>query len=228
MGRALRLLGLIQTAGTEGSLTALARESELPTSTVLRLLGTLEIEGFVVQGADGHWTLGPTLARLGLAAARAVPLHERAVPVLEALASGTGETASFAVRESAGRAVYVRQSASAAALRHEGWLGRPFDCRRTATGNALAGRVDADGGVATRRTRTLGVSAVSAPVHDGAGDIVGAISVTGPSVRIDDAALGRIRRATIDAARRLTLETGGRWPHGEDEPAPSGRRAARR
>ena len=228
VARALGLLGLIEATGSEASLTALSRASGLPTSTVLRLLHTLEAERFVARGAGGSWTLGPTLARLGLAAARAVPLHERAVPVLERLSATTGETASLAVRESPGRAVYVRQCASAAALRHEGWLGRPFDCRRTATGRALAARVDADGGFATRRTRTLGVSAASAPVHDAAGAIVGAITVTGPSSRIGDAALGRIRLATIDAARALTLEAGGRWPWDADGAAPPARRAARR
>ena len=228
VARALGLLGLIEAAGPRATLTELARASGLPTSTVLRLLHTLEAERFVARTADGLWTLGATLARLGLAAARAVPLHERAVPVLEALSAATGETASLAVQESPGRAVYVRQCASAAALRHEGWLGRPFDCRRTATGRALAGRVEADGGCATRRTRTLGVSAASSPVHDATGAIVGAVTVTGPSARIDDAALGRVRRAAIEAARTLTLEGGGRWPHGEAEAAPTARRAARR
>ena len=228
VARALRVLGLIEANGSPASLTDLARASALPTSTVLRLLHTLEAERFVARAADGRWSLGATLARLGLAAARAVPLHERAVPVLEALSASTGETASLAVQESPGRAVYVRQCASAAALRHEGWLGRPFDCRRTATGRALAGRVEADGGCATRRTRTLGVSAASSPVHDTTGAIVGAITVTGPSARIDDAALGRVRRAAIEAARTLTLEGGGRWPHDGAEPVPPARRAARR
>lgn len=217
--RALNLLTLFDAARPCATLSDLARESGLATSTVQRLLQTLERERFLSRESDGSYSLGTMVVRLGLTAVRAMPLHERAGPWLKSLAEQTNETANLAVLDSPGRAVYLRQKISSQALRHESWLGRPFDCSNTAVGCALLGQVDADGGYTTRRTQTAGVSAAAAPVFGPEAAIVAALSVTAPTSRTDDNALEQLRDATIAAALGLSGAVGGVWPY--DTPSSS-------
>lgn len=211
--RALQLLALFDAERPRASLSELARGTALAVSTVQRLLATLERERFVARGADGRYGPGAALVRIGLGALRAQPLHERAGPYLSTLAARTGETANLAVPEGDDRAVYLRQVLSPQSVRHQSWLGRPFPLERTAAGPALLGRVAADGRCATRVTREPDVSAVAAPVHGTEGGIVAALSVTGPSYRIDDATLERLGDAVVDVAREFSLALGGEWPY---------------
>jgi DNA-binding IclR family transcriptional regulator len=50
----------------------------------------------------------------------------------------------------------------------------------------------------------LGVNGVSAPIHDRAGRLVAAVSVTGPDVRLGEARIDQIEPLVRDAAARLT------------------------
>lgn len=211
--RALHLLSLFDTTRPNATLSYLARESGLATSTVQRLLQTLERAHFLSKQADGSYCLGTSIVRLGQTAIRSMPLHERAAPWLESLAEDTGETANLAVLDAPRRAVYLRQKISRQSLRHESWLGRPFDCCNTAVGCALMGQVDADGGYTTRRTQTPGISAAAAPVFGPDANIVAALSVTAPTSRTDNIALQTMRDAAITAALGLSLALGGEWPY---------------
>lgn len=211
--RALQLLTLFDGVRSRASLSELARESALATSTVQRLLQTLERESFLVREADGRYALGTALMRLGITAVRATPLHERAGPWLTALSRKTGETANLAVLDTPESAFYIRQRVSDQAIRHENWVGRPFAVEGTAVGMALTGRVGGGGGYVTRHTQTPDVSAAAAPVHGAEGDIVAGLSLTGPTFRIDDEALERMRHAVVEAARELSHALGGNWPY---------------
>ena len=213
VSRALALLGLFDAERPRAALSELARDAALPVSTAQRLLQTLERERFLARDGDGLYSLGPAVVRLGLAAVRGLPLHERSGPFLAELSARTGETANLAILDADGRATYIRRVLSPQTIRHESWLGRPFPLARTAVGPALQGRVAADGRHATRRTREPDVSAVAAPVHDARGHVVAALSVTGPTFRIDDAALARCGDAVVDVAREFSLSLGGEWPY---------------
>jgi DNA-binding IclR family transcriptional regulator len=52
---------------------------------------------------------------------------------------------------------------------------------------------------------------VGAPVFDRHG-ICGALSISGPASRMDDATLERAARSVLNEAASLTLELGGVWP----------------
>lgn len=211
--RAFKLLNLFDATRPLATLSDLSRESALPISTVQRLVQTLEREGCLARQADGSYALGGAIVRLGLAAINAMPLHARAASWLDDLSASTGETANLAVPEASGRAMYLRQSASTQALRHENWLGKPFDCKHTAVGRALLGKVDAEGGYITRHTQTPDISASSAPILNEYQQIIGALSVTAPTVRTDDDKLEYMRVQVVRAAAGLTLAIGGHWPY---------------
>lgn len=86
------LLALADSAEGRG-VTDVARALGLPKSAVHRLLATFREYGFVQQTPDhGRYTLGPTIARLGLRAAEMLSPRLVARPYLEALAQDVGET----------------------------------------------------------------------------------------------------------------------------------------
>jgi DNA-binding IclR family transcriptional regulator len=66
--------------------TDIARALKLPKSAVHRLLVTFQAQGFVQQQQNSRYTLGPTLARLGLCAVEMCISRRMARPHLEALA----------------------------------------------------------------------------------------------------------------------------------------------
>ncbi len=77
-------------------LTQVARDVELPMSTVARLLSTLEELGAVVRDTNAQYLIGPAIHALGLADPDAA-LVALVRPQLEALVAFSGETAGVSV-----------------------------------------------------------------------------------------------------------------------------------
>ncbi|HVU17125.1 MAG TPA: IclR family transcriptional regulator, partial [Candidatus Didemnitutus sp.] len=74
----------------------LARELKLPVTTTLRIMATLQLEGFA-RKAEGRFFLGPVLIHLGNASLAGVEIRDAALPVLQALTQRTDETSHLAV-----------------------------------------------------------------------------------------------------------------------------------
>ena len=98
--RAVALLRLLATAGRRGvALTALARATGLPNSTVHRLLLQLLDERLATQLADSRrYAIGPLAYELGLAAALQFDIRGLCRPVIEQLARDAGETVYLVLR----------------------------------------------------------------------------------------------------------------------------------
>lgn len=80
--------------------TDIAERTELPKSTVSRLLAALEHEGAVSQAeAGGGYSIGSTLATLGEAASPTASLRSVVRPFIEELALSTGGSAGFTIRD---------------------------------------------------------------------------------------------------------------------------------
>jgi len=78
--------------------TALARDLDIPRSTVYHLLATLEEHGFVVHlPQERRWGLGTSAFELAGGYARQEPLARLGRPLLAALADRIGESAHLAV-----------------------------------------------------------------------------------------------------------------------------------
>jgi urocanate hydratase len=200
--RAVGLLTAVARSAGGGRLSELARATGVPTSTALRLLRTLESQGFVRRDAAG--TFHPGAGLLALAAVLDdLPLLEIAEPHLAALAAETGETATLAVRDDRGDAVEIAHLPSPHAIRYAGRRGRRTPGHGTATGAALAGRP------CTQTDAAAGLTAIAAPVHGPCGSVIAALCVTGPTFRLglaveSGAAAEAVRRAAI----RLSAELG--------------------
>lgn len=203
--RALALLEVV-VSGHGVSLTDAARAVDVPTSTALRHLKALEIDGFIARAGDATFEAGPRFVRLALLAldhAPAARLAQMAKPLLVELEELTEESAYLAVPEGADHAVYVASEESRRSIRHVSWLGAPIPRHATAVGEALSGVVPI--GQAVHRTGAVepDVTSVASPVW-GPGGVVGALAVIGPSGRLAGAPLERAEREVARLAASMS------------------------
>ncbi len=206
--RALDVLSCFNFEKKSATLTELARDTNLATATVARILGTLESAQYVHRRPDGRYRIGSELVRLGLVGLQGIQLYNIAPAHLQRLSEETGETANLSVEDENGDAYYIRQVPSRMAIRHESWLGRKLPARGSANGAALRGEVGPDGFTFSRQTVEKDVVAVAAPVFGPDGEICGAFSVTGPSFRISDEDVKRIGICVVRHARAASEELG--------------------
>lgn len=165
------------------SLTDLVRRTGLSRATVHRLAVALEAHGLLRRTADGRFALGMHLVALGRAATEQLPLSEIAVPALERLRDATGESAQLYVRDG-DRRVCVAALESPHGLRTIVPLGAALPLDVGSAGRALSGESSRVGWLQTVGEREPGVASVSAPVRGADGEVVAAVSVSGPIDRL--------------------------------------------
>lgn len=74
----------------------IARDLRIPVTTTLRIMATLQLEGFV-RKIEGRYELGPVLIHLGNASLAGTEIRTAALPVLQDLTNRTDETSHLAV-----------------------------------------------------------------------------------------------------------------------------------
>lgn len=221
LDRAVLILDTLARHGPS-SLADLQRETELPRPTAYRLAVGLERQGVLARDPQGRFVLGHRLAAWGAVAGRGLPDAGR--PVLARLADATGESAQLYVREGDHRvcvAVHERPSG----LRDTVPLGAVLPLDRGSGGKVLVAFA-ADSArfpyeprelseVRRRRwaasvgEREPGVASVSAPVFDGTGGVVAAVSVSGPIDRLGQDPGRQLAAAVTAAAEELSAALGG-------------------
>lgn len=216
--RALVILSTFE-AGPKQSLADISRRTGLYKSTLLRLLGTLEKFGYVGQQEDGDYHVGPAALHLGSLYQRWVQPAELILPVLRALVQGTGESASFNVREGNLR-VCVYRVDSPHKIRDHVRVGDVLPLNRGAAGKVLLA-FDQEAGSAqwselrkdcfcfTQGEIEPDTAAVAAPVLGATGKLEGALAITGPAFRFSEDKVQAMRVPLLTAARDLSYSLGG-------------------
>jgi DNA-binding IclR family transcriptional regulator len=160
-------------------LAALQDATGLPRATAHRLAVALEIHGLIRRDPQGRFCLGFELIRLGQAAEDEFPLAEIARPILTALRDATGESVQLYVADGDGRRCVVSLE-STHGLR---WIvpqGALLPLDRGSAGRVLQGDVLAE----SVEEREPGVASVSAAVRDRRGNVIAAVSLSGPVERL--------------------------------------------
>jgi len=133
--RAVALLKATAAAPHPASVWELARTCGVNRSTAWRLLATLEAQGLVERDpVTQRYSLGYAILQMA-AGGDHDALVRRARPVVERLATTTGETASLAVAKRF-ELVYVDQ-VEAPTVMSPNWLGRPAPLHATSSGKAF-------------------------------------------------------------------------------------------
>ena len=182
-------------------LAALVEATGMSRATAHRLASALVDHGLLRRDGAGRFALGLRLIALGQAAAATVPLADAARPALEALRDETGESVQLYVRDG-DRRVCVASLESPHGLRTIVPLGASLPLEVGSAGAVLRGDpvVDRRGWAESVAEREAGVASVSAPVRDGAGSVVAAVSVSGPIERTTRAPGRRYAEAVVTAA----------------------------
>jgi DNA-binding IclR family transcriptional regulator len=201
------------------SLAELAAATSLPRATAHRLAVALETHGLVARDSEGRFTLGARLVAWGSAAAKVNPLLDAAPAVLERLRDETGESAQLYVRDGDERVcvavaeppsglrdtvplgAHLALDAGSGARVLLAWAADAARFRRVAAADLAA--VRRRGWAQSVGEREAGVASVSAPVRDASGQVVAAISVSGPIDRIGRQPGRRFAPAVVAAAREL-------------------------
>ena len=193
------------------SLAELVRATGLPRATAHRLATTLERHGLVRRDDDGRFVLGVRLLALGRAAAESIPITSAAAEALALLRDTTAESVQLFVRDGDER-VCIAALQSPHGLRTIVPLGARLPLSVGSAGRVLSGVADdLDGDcrwIASVGEREVGVASVSAPVRDARGEVVAAVSVSGPIERTTTDPGARYGDAVVEAARAIERAAG--------------------
>jgi IclR family acetate operon transcriptional repressor len=209
------------------ALTDLAIAAGLPKSTASRLVSALERRGLIEQdGERGRLRPGPAILRVAERGMIERNVVELSRPALDALARATGETINLAVPGPDG-VEHVAQVDSRHFLGAGQWLGCSVGYEHSANGKVFAAFGRAPAGVAgamihelqmVRREGfatsidelELGLSAMAAPVRGARGEVIAALSISGPTLRMTPSRIEELRPILTSEARTLSRRLGHR------------------
>jgi IclR family transcriptional regulator, acetate operon repressor len=220
------------------ALTDLASAAGLPKSTASRLISALERRGLIEQdGERGRLRPGPAILRVAERSMLERHLVELARPSLDELSEACGETVNLAVPAHHG-VEHVAQVDSRHFLGVGQWLGQSVEYHCTANGKVFLafGRAALSSAPLhryTERTITdpdrlraeleavrkqswaraideleIGLSAMAAPVRGARGDVIAALSISGPTLRMPPARIRELQPILTREARTLSRRLG--------------------
>jgi len=203
LDKAFAVVGALE--GGPLALAGLVDATGLSRPTAHRLAVALVAHGMVARTGDGRFALGPRLTGLSLPHA--------ARPALERLRDETGESVQLYVRRG-DRRVCVASLESPHGLRTIVAVGASLPLSVGSAGKVLRGDSESArrGWAQSVEEREPGVASVSAPVCDGGGSVVAAVSVSGPIGRTTRSPGRRYAAAVKAAAASIGRSLAGRLP----------------
>lgn len=210
------------------ALADLVEATALPRATAHRLAVALETHRLLARDADGRFVLGPRLGELS--AALPDPLVTAAGPVLAWVRDECGESTQLYRRDGAERVCVAAAERShglrttvpvGSRLPLTAGSGAQVICAwsdRASLADVLAvaefpERTLADvrrrGWAQSVGQREAGVASVSAPVFDDTGELLAALSISGPIERLGRSPGSRFAPMLVAGARRITAELAG-------------------
>jgi IclR family transcriptional regulator, acetate operon repressor len=218
------------------ALTDLASAAGLPKSTASRLVSALERRGLIEQdGERGRLRPGPAILRVAERGMLERNLVELARPSLDALSEASEETINLAVPAHDG-VEHIAQVDSRHFLGAGQWLGRSVGYEHSANGKVFAafGRAPAAAATATTPANAreldavrragfatsideleVGLSAMAAPVRGAHGEVIAALSMSGPTLRMTPARIEELRPILTSEAASLSRRLGHHDDQGE-------------
>jgi len=212
------------------ALTDLATAAGLPKSTASRLVSALERRGLIEQdGERGRLRPGPAILRVAERSMLERNVVELARPSLDALSEACGETINLSVPGPEG-VEHIAQVDSRHFLGAGQWLGRSVGYEHSANGKVFAafgraafGRGSApammnrelqavlhDGFATSIDELEVGLAAMAAPVRGARGEVIAALSISGPTLRMSPDRIAELQQLLISEARTLSRRLGHR------------------
>lgn len=235
-----RLLLALVHLGRPAPLKDLAAEAGMTPAKAHPYLVSYGKVGLIVQDdATGRYGLGPLALQVGLISLQQVDPIRLASAELPRLAREVGQTVGVAIWGNRGP-TFVRLEEGPTAVHVNMRHGTVVSVRGTASGRLFAAfmprdkvlgalreeagrkvKLDAEFEAELARVQAArfasvtdgtvrGVTALAAPVFDGFGEMVLALTAIGPSATLDGSARGAAAGALVEAAQRLSAQLGAR------------------
>lgn len=234
--RAIDVLRCFNESKTELTLTDISNETGLAKSTTTRLLATLEGNKFVERDAStGRYRLGRELYFLGHAAGRSIELREVAKETMIRLRDQIKETINLYVREGEHR-VCIQQYESLQSVKHMVQIGQKLPLTVGASGKVLLAyqpkklvddvmekqvmvkskvellselsQIAAEKYAESIEEREKGTSAAAAPVFDIHGEVIAALSISGPASRFNPREVPDLKTILVASALEISSQLG--------------------
>lgn len=224
--RAAQLLIAVADSTAPIGVGELAEATDLPKSTVSRLVAALERHALVQRdGVRGPLRPGPVMLRLARRGVGDRDLTELSADALRHLAEASAETINLAVPTPLG-VEHLSQVDSHHFIGSTNWIGRRVPHETTAVGKVflafgavriaeqLAGLVPELEAVRVRGYATAigelepGLAAMAAPVRAGAGDVVAALSISGPETRLTRERIADLAPVLLHEAATVSARLG--------------------
>ena len=232
--RAADLLVEVLNAENPVTFSHLTNTSGLAKGTASRLISALERKGLLQRNNNGEIETGSTLNRFALRSSSIGRLVARLQPVLDAIGSATGETASLAV---AGQyeVENIAQVDAKYLLSSRNWVGQKVPYHASAAGKVLLAFNVAqipNGKLAKLTNSTItdktdlekelakvrsvgyaviidelepGLVAISVPVVNESGLVVAALSVSGPAARLNQSRISELIKLLRNEVSKVSL-----------------------
>jgi DNA-binding IclR family transcriptional regulator len=224
--RAAQLLIAVADSDAPIGVGELAEATDLPKSTVSRLVAALERHALVQRdGVRGPLRPGPVMLRLARRGVGDRDLIELSADALRRLAEASAETINLAVPTPLG-VEHLSQVDSGHFIGSTNWIGRRVPHETTAVGKVFlafgavritqqhAGLVPELEAVRVRGYATAigelepGLAAMAAPVRAGAGDVVAALSISGPETRLTRQRIAALQPVLLQEAATVSARLG--------------------
>ena len=194
--RALSILSAFDTDSVELSLAEIAEKTLLYKSTILRLIASLEHARLLQKNNEGRYTLGPMVAHMYAVYSASFSLEKAIMPSMKKLVDETRESATFHIRQGDQRLCLCRID-SPQPIRDHVRAGDLLPLDRGVGGRVIMAFNGAKGTIYDKirknhvisliGDRSEGVAGMSAPVFGPDKNFVGAITLTMPSIRFNEA-----------------------------------------
>jgi DNA-binding IclR family transcriptional regulator len=222
LNRAIAILTSFGAQDRSLSLAEIAARTGLYKSTILRLMASLLEHQFLERLDDGRYRIGSAAFRLGAMYQRSVAATDIMLPIMRELSDLSLESVAFYVRSGGLRTCLYRidskhpirysihegdvlplESGSGGRVlaAFSGAAGEPYDTIRQRGWHMAIGERDPE------------TSGVSAPVFSPGQQLVGVLTLAGPSIRTTADFLEKMRPALLKAAARATIAFGGDASH---------------
>ncbi|MDC3724398.1 IclR family transcriptional regulator [Rhodococcus sp. Rp3] len=230
IGRAVRILELFDAEHPNRPLREIVALSELPKTTVVRVLSTLEGLNMVTDKGESVYGLGAGFLRWVDLARTLWEVSAEVRQVMSGLVDTCGETVNVYVRQGHNR-VSIAQVEGSSTVRSVVRVGVPYSLTTGAAAKILlagtpesvliqllddspavdraafrreVSSIEEAGWAVTHGERELGASAVAAPIHASDGRVVAALSASGPTSRFTADRIGLL----VDQVSKCAEEIG--------------------
>ncbi|MBN9887902.1 IclR family transcriptional regulator [Pelagibaca abyssi] len=209
------------------SLGDISERTGLVKSSALRLLVSLQKAGYLTMTPDKLYIVGPEAFRVGHIYQQTFSLEGIVRPVLKKMVDETRESASFFRREGNKRVCVFREDCDQL-LREHVAEGDAVDIDRGAAGHVLTDYDDLRGDtpatldvlheipVASVGERGPGIGGISVPIFAASGEILGALVISGPSMRFTEERMQEMSPLILAAAASIGEALGSEfysaWP----------------